>query len=156
MTRTTTTLMISSAIMWFGCGGAQPPVRGTITGKVTTDQGLRGIRVAAHNLDRRIWYTVFTKNGQYTVPQALPGRYEMMAVEPGYDSARVSVQLAPGESRTADVALEKSAAQANAPLQGGDEGPFVRGAHGGSTVYFDTLDQLYPEGPAKALLRANC
>jgi len=158
MTKKMTTLAIGSAILWFGLVvAAQSPVRGTITGKVTTDQGqLRGIRVAAHNMDRRIWYTVFTKNGQYTVPQALPGRYEMMAVEPGYDSARVSVQLEPGASRTADVALKKRATEVKAPLGGGDEGPASRGGTAASTVYFNTLDELYPAGPAKALLRANC
>src|SRR5688572_24453311 len=99
-----TTLAIASAVVWCGLvPAAQSPVRGTITGRVTADQGqLRGIRVAAHNLDRRIWYTVFTRNGQYTVPQALPGRYELMAIEPTHDSTRLSVQLGPGESRTAD------------------------------------------------------
>ena len=80
---------------------AQSAARGTITGQGDRRSGgsLRGIRVAAHNLDRRLWYTVFTKNGQYTVPQALPGRYEMMAVEPDYESARVSVQLGPETAR---------------------------------------------------------
>ena len=56
-TKRTMTLVIAAAVLWCGLvPAAQSPVRGTITGKVTADQGqLRGIRVAAHNLDRRIW-----------------------------------------------------------------------------------------------------
>ncbi len=79
-----------------------PPLRGTITGRVTADRGdVRAFRVAAHNLDRRLWYTVFTNKGQYTVPQALPGRYELTVVEPDYESPRVTVQLGAGDSQKA-------------------------------------------------------
>ena len=158
MTTKTTTLVIASATLWFGLvPAAQSPVRGTITGRVTVDRAqLRGVRVAAHNLDRRIWYTVFTRNGQYIVPQALPGRYDMMAIEPGHDSTRVSVQLGPGENRTADLALKTRPQAVPAPLTRGDEGPAARESHAASTVYFNTLDELYPAGPAKALLRENC
>src|ERR1035438_3218642 len=85
---------------------AQENVRGTIKGTVTADQGqVIGFRVAAHNLDRKIWYTVFTVKGQYTVPQALPGRYEVFVYEPAYDSPKSPVQLGPGESKTADLAI---------------------------------------------------
>jgi hypothetical protein len=98
------TLVIASAILWCGLVTAgQSLVRGTITGKVTRNQGQpRGIRVAAHNLDRRLWYTVFTKNGSTSSRSAAgPIRHDR-------DRARlrlhtVSVQLGPGESRTADL-----------------------------------------------------
>ena len=84
---------------------AQQQARGTITGAVSADQGkVIGFRVAAHNLDRRLWYTVFTSKGHYTVPQALPGRYEVTVNEPEYDSPTVTLQLGPGESKTADLA----------------------------------------------------
>src|SRR5690348_114667 len=62
---------------WGAFTEAQTGARGTLTGTVSADRGqVIGFRVAAHNLDRRIWYTVFTNKGRYTVPQALPGRYE--------------------------------------------------------------------------------
>ncbi len=65
---------------------AQTSGRGTLTGTVTADSGqVIGFRVTAHNLDRRVWYTVFTRRGRYTVPQALPGRYEITVNEPGYE-----------------------------------------------------------------------
>jgi len=158
MTKRTMTLVIASAILWCGLVTAgQSLVRGTITGKVTADQGQpRGIRVAAHNLDRRLWYTVFTKNGQYVVPQALPGRYDMTVIEPGYDSTTVSVQVGPGESRTADLTLKLRPPAVPRPLTRGDEGPAARESHAATTVFADTLDELYPAGPAKALLREHC
>ncbi len=137
--------------------GCPVAVRGTITGRVTSDQGQ--MRGSASPLT--IWIAgsgtpSSPRNGQYIVPQALPGRYEMMAVEPGHDSARVSVQLGPGESRTADLALKMRPSAAKPPLTRGDEGPAARESHAASTVYFNTLDELYPAGPAKALLRENC
>ena len=58
---------------------AQAPQRGTITGTVTADQGeVRGFRVTAHNLQYKLWYTVFTSKGKYTIPQALPGLYDVI------------------------------------------------------------------------------
>ena len=90
-----TALVIASMIL--GCylpSSAQENDRGTIKGTVTADQGdVHGFRVAAHNLDRGLYYTVFTAKGQYTVPQALPGRYEVMVYEPDYDSPKSPVQI---------------------------------------------------------------
>ncbi len=130
--------------------------RGTITGSVTDSQGtVRAFRVAAHNLDRRIWYTVFTNRGRYLVPKALPGRYEVMVVEPGYESPRLSVRLGPGENQSADLVLTQRAAERPKPTAG-DEGPPARSGSAGQTAYFDTLDEFYPAGPAKSLVRTNC
>ena len=43
---------------------AQKIVRGTIRGTVTADQGqVVGLRVSAHNLNYKLWYTVFTVKG---------------------------------------------------------------------------------------------
>ena len=82
--------------------------RGTISGRITADQGqVRAFRVAAHNLDRRIWYTVFTEKSQYTVPQALPGRYELTVVEADYESPRLSVNLGAGETQKRDLAVKR-------------------------------------------------
>jgi len=53
--------VIASAILFpFLPVSAQQSERGTIRGTVTADQGkVIGFRVAAHNLDQRLWYTVF-------------------------------------------------------------------------------------------------
>src|SRR5437773_11098527 len=67
---------------------AQAPMRGTLSGTVAADQGqVVALRVTAHNLDRRLWYVVFTNKGRYTVPQALPGRYEVTVNEPRFESS---------------------------------------------------------------------
>ena len=100
-----------------GCLGAltiaQTPMRGTLTGVVTADQGqVVGFRVAAHNLDRRLWYIVFTNKGRYTVPQALPGRYEIVVNEPGYESSTASARLGAGDSKSADIALKRKSGAA--------------------------------------------
>src|ERR1019366_3994478 len=88
---------------------AQAPVsRGTISGTVTADQGdVRAFRVTAHNLQDKVWYTVFTNKGHYTIPQALPGLYNINVWEPGYDSPVLPVQLGPGDSKSLDLTLKK-------------------------------------------------
>ena len=136
---------------------AQSSARGTITGRVTADRGeVRAFRVAAHNLDRRLWYTVFTNKGQYIVPQALPGRYELTVVEPEYESPRVTVQLGAGDSQQGDLALKRRTTQQERTLTSGDEGPQARAGRTAQSVYFNSLEELYPAGPARDLLREHC
>ncbi|MGD0906803.1 MAG: carboxypeptidase regulatory-like domain-containing protein [Candidatus Acidiferrales bacterium] len=121
----------------------QKIVRGTIKGTVTADQGqVIGFRVAAHNLDQKLWYTVFTVKGEYTVPQALPGRYEVFVYEPAYDSPKSPVQLGPGESKTADLAIKKHVAAAD--------------SNAAKIEYVSTMDDVYPPGPGLDLVRENC
>ena len=122
---------------------AQQIVRGTIEGRVTAaDQGqVIGFRVAAHNLDRKLWYTVFTVKSHYTIPQALPGRYEVMVFEPEYDSPKSPVQLGPGESKTIDISIRKNAAiKPNAA----------------KIEYVSTMDEVFPPGPGLDLMKENC
>jgi len=117
---------------------AQSEPRGTITGTVSADQGtVRGFRVKAHNLDRMVWYTVFTKAGHYTVPEALAGKYEMSVLQDGYASPKKSVELAAGQNVTVDLAVRKDA-----------DPP--------SGVVYKTFDQMYPPGPGLDLLKRNC
>jgi streptogramin lyase len=135
----------------------QTPMRGSLSGTVSADQGqVIGFRVAAHNLDQRLWYIVFTKKGHYTLPQALPGRYEVMVNEPGYSSPRMSVQLGPGETKTVDIAVN------NTP---GDTGPvFTSGASGGARnqgvgqkiVYVTNMEEVYPAGPGRDMIKQDC
>ncbi len=142
-------LMAASSLAIAQQSGA--PVRGVIRGRVTADQGrVIAFRVAAHNLDRRLWYTVFTSKGQYTVPQALPGRYEIMVYEPAYDSPRLSVQLGPGEQKNADFAITRRPAGAD----GGEEPAKPGGT--GKVQYINSIDEMFPPGPALAKLRENC
>jgi streptogramin lyase len=136
---------------------AQAPVRGTITGTVTADKGkVIGVRVAAHNLDYRLWYTVFTKNGHYTVPQALPGKYEVMVKEPNFASPTVSIQLGPGDSKTADVAVTE---QPDLTPRGitGTMGPQTdRGGPKRNIVFVNSFDEVYPPGPGREMVKALC
>jgi virginiamycin B lyase len=120
---------------------AQKVVRGTIRGTVTADQGqVVGLRVSAHNLNYKLWYTVFTVKGQYTVPQALPGKYEVMVYEPDYDSPKSPVQLGPGESKTIDIAIKK-----HAPAPETEK-----------VEYVNSMDEMFPPGPELALLKEDC
>lgn len=127
-----------SILLLPGLVSAQTSSRGTIRGTVTADQGqVRGFRVTAHNVRNMIWYVVFTKDGKYTVPQALPGPYEISVLQDGYDSPVEKADLAPGQSATVDIPLKK---QAPKP----------------SDVVYKTFDEMYPPGPGLDLLKKNC
>lgn len=148
---------IMAAVLWFSRpASAQKIVRGTLNGRVTADQGqVVAFRVAAHNLDRKIWYMVFTKSGQYTVPQALPGRYEVTVTEPGYISPKIALQLSPGGSQTADIALKKQAAEELPKLAHPNLDSYSRYA-GARNVYVDSMDDIFPPGPGLDLMKENC
>jgi len=116
---------------------AQTSQRGTITGAVTADQGaVRGFRVTAHNVAAQIWYVVFTKDGHYTIPQALAGSYDVSVLQVGYDSPTEKVNLGAGQTQTADLSVRKKAPDPD-------------------VTYLD-YDQLYPPGAGRDLLEKNC
>ncbi len=116
---------------------SQSPQRGTITGTVTADQGpVRGFRVTAHNLRHKLWYVVFTKDSHYSIPQALPGPYEVTVLQEGYTSPTRQIDLAAAGTQTVDLALTK-------------EPP-------NTSVKFVDYNELYPASPARDLLEKTC
>jgi len=136
------------------------PNRGTLSGTVTADQGsVVGFRVTVHNLTYRLWYTVFTVKGHYRVPQALPGSYDVTVLERGYTSTPLRIDLAAGENKTVDIAIKKTGGRAGA-AQGASTEAFgaAAGAPGAAsnTVWVNSMDELYPAGPGRDLLKANC
>lgn len=136
---------------------AQSPQRGTISGMVTADQGeVHGFRVTAHNFQYKLWYTVFTNKGKYTIPQALPGLYDVTVLELGYKSPTLPVRLGPGGNETLDFAITKQAEQPTQRnrLQDADSPQFA--ATAAKTVWVDGMDDLYPPALGRDLLRANC
>jgi virginiamycin B lyase len=152
-------------VLVFSClpSYAQKIVRGTIKGSVAADQGqVIGFRVAAHNLDRKIWYTVFTVKGQYTIPQALPGRYEVMVYEPEYDSPTSPVQIGPGESKTADFMIKRRSTSegfAASNLERADNEARRKNAadaNAGKIEYVSSMDEIFPPGPGLDMLKENC
>ncbi len=136
---------------------AQAPVRGTITGTVTADRGqVVGFRVTAHNLDRRIWYTVFTDRGRFTVPQALPGKYEISVNEPSYDASTVEVQLGAGETKSAQVALKQKLGPGGVPFNDEEMGSARRGPGNKRVVFVNSMEEIFPPGPGQDLVRQHC
>ena len=149
-----------AAAMLVSCSGllaAQSPARGTISGTVTADQGqVRGFRVTAHNLQYKLWYTVFTVRGRYNIPQALPGLYDITVLEPGYASPTLPVQLGPGESKTLDFAVKQQAG-ANTGTGGIGEGdPRYTQGSGANVQWVDTVEEYFPAGQGRELIKENC
>jgi len=135
----------------------EAPQRGTIIGTVTADQGqVRGFRVTAHNLQYKLWYTVFTNKGTYTIPQALPGLYDVTVLEEEYDSPTLAIRLEPGKKETLNFAVKKKMGQATTGgrAEEPDAPEFVGTA--AKTVWVNSMDELFPPGPGRDLVKANC
>ena len=133
-------LLVSLSVLLLAhFANAQAPARGTIGGIVSADQGqVRGFRVTAHNLRSMIWYVVFTRDGKYTVPQALTGPYEISVLQDGYDSPVQKIEpRRPGTTQTVNLALNK---KSDPP----------------SDAVYKTFDEMYPPGPGLDLLKKNC
>ena len=136
---------------------AQAPVRGTITGTVAADRGqVVGARVTAHNLDRRLWYIVFTKAGRFTVPQALPGRYEISVNEPSFDASTAELVLGPGETRSAQVTLKQRVGPGGVPFSDEEMGSARRGNNSKRIEYVNSMEEIFPPGPGQDLVRQYC
>jgi len=128
-------LLLSVAPGSFGQTGNAPT--GVISGTVTANKGLvRAVRVKASDTVRKISYIVFTKNGGYQVFNLLPGTYQVSALQDGFDSTKVTVELKPGETKTADLALTDKGVASNVELV--------------------DLDTLYPPGPGRDVLFNEC
>ena len=128
-------VLVLFAVLSGSLAAQQTPRRGTISGTLTADRGsVRGFRVNAHNLQYRIWYSVYTKAGRYQIPQALPGPYEISVWVDGYKSSIQKAELA-GQTLTADLAVSKQLAP--------------------SDVTYLEFDQLYPPGPDRDLVEKN-
>ena len=160
--RFSATIVVAAALALLRVGGTglAQVQRGSISGTVTADQGeVRGFRVTAHNSQYKIWYTVFTNKGKFTIPQALPGLYDVTVLELGYRSPTLPLQLGPGESMTLNFAVTKRAQTVtisgnSATIQDADA-PGVA-ATAAKTIWVNSMDDLYPAGPGRDLIKANC
>lgn len=109
----------------------------TISGKVTAESGpVRAVRVRARDTVHRIAYTVFTNRGGYQIFNLPAGTYEVAAVQDGFESTPRTIDLKPGDARTADLTLRVKPAAEKMAL-----------------VDYDTL---YPPGPGRDVLMKEC
>jgi len=147
-------LVIAALFLWAVGGrdeaqGAKDAPAGVISGTVTANRdyalseasgnhipALTAVRVRARDEERKITYTVFTQKGHYQIYNLPPGKYEMSALQDGFDSKGPTVELKAGDTKTADVALTARPDQLRSEL-----------------VDFDTL---YPPGPTRDYLMQNC
>ena len=150
--------LLIATLLLAGLALAQAPQRGTISGTVSADKGeVRGFRVTAHNLQYKLWYTVFTDKGRYVIPQALPGLYDVTVVELNYNSPTLPVELAPGESKTLNISVTSTGTEEKPPAGFfRDADSPEAAARAARAVWVNSMDELYPPGPGRDLLRQNC
>src|SRR5215469_1140469 len=113
-------LIIIALFTWARISRAQNQTAqsGEISGTVTANRdyalseasgnhipALYAVRVRARDAERHITYTVFTEKGKYHVYNLPPGKYEMSALQDGFDSNGPTVEIKGSEAKTADVVL---------------------------------------------------
>jgi streptogramin lyase len=142
----------------------RPAVTGTSTlsGTVTADAGeVRALRVKARNTSSRISYTVFTTKGQYHIYNLPAGIYEIAVVEEAFESPAQKVQLAAGQTQTANIAVKAKPAYARGA---GNAGSIAQTSYGAtpqdrqdlSNVELVDFDTLYPPSPAREQMIQHC
>src|SRR4030081_1070405 len=144
-------LIVGVFLVWASRGSAKPasPAGGLISGTVTANRDYalseasgqhipsqHAVQVRARDAERHITYTVFTNKGHYQIYNLPPGTYQMSALQDGFDSSTPTVELKPGETKTADVALKVKPDKLRAEL-----------------VDFNTL---YPPSPTRDYLMNHC
>ena len=114
---------------------------GMISGSVTADRGtVWGFQVKARDITHRITYTVFTRSGNYRVPNLLPGNYEVRVAQKGFESPVHKVELTAGQSQFLDLKLTAiPVPPSQAPWLSPDR----------NDVEMVDYDQLYPPGPGR-------
>ena len=117
---------------------SEQAANGVISGSVTADRGeVKAFRVRARDTVHLISYTVFTSKGKYHIYNLPASSYEVQVREPGFESSVQVVELNGAETKSADLTLK-----AQPPAASG--------------VKLVEYDQLYPPGPARAILERNC
>ena len=132
---------------------AAPPAladAATLTGTVASDAPFTAARVHIRNVDRRIGYMVYTREGRFRAVALFPGRYEVTAAAPGLTSDVQHVTLEAGERASVDLALAETSAPRVAAA-GGGEMPASRAA-----AEHVAYDDLYPPGPGRDIAERTC
>ena len=139
---------------------AQSADTGTISGAVTTDEGVvRAFRVKARDTVARIAYTVYTVNGRYQIFNLPPSTYEVQVIEDGFEELVRTARVTAGSTATVDLALTATgvvaATGAAAGAAAGREnyGSRVVNAEGEELVEFD---ELYPPHPTRDVMLRSC
>jgi|GEM_PF-929100 len=127
---------------------------GSIHGKVSLSAGKAiGLRIKARDAKAKMTYNVFTRDGQYRVPDLTPGTYEVWVSQRGFDSAPQTVELKAGQKLTLDLKATVT------PGFNIAEQFLQRDTH--TSAFDDKLelvefDKLYPPGPGRAELIDHC
>ena len=150
-------LLLGTVGLWQAAPGAQG-VQGTstLTGRVTADKGeVRALRVQARDAGRGIVYTVFTTEGQYRILNLRAGTYEVQVVEGTFDSPVQRMTLAVGQTGTVNLAIAQKADAGSQYTQIVNSRSASLGAVN-ATAELVEFDELYPPGPGRDLLIAEC
>jgi streptogramin lyase len=142
--------ILAAATLWLGVGvvAQNSAGSGTISGRVTADRGeLRALRVYAKDTVHKITYTVFTRKGQYQIYNLPAGTFEVSVIEDAFDSPKQTVELKPGDTKAADIAVTAKPGPVLEDVAGGKQRP------GAELVDWDTM---YPPGPARDLMQKQC
>lgn len=134
------------------CAHAQETA--SIHGKVSADRGeVVGFRVKAHLAVAGMTWNVFTRNGQYRIPDLTPGSYEVRVVQYGFESPVRQIQVGPGESVQVDLQLSaRPGFDVSEQFRQRDSHTFAIQPG----LPLASYDEIYPPGPGRDALEYHC
>lgn len=127
---------------------------GTISGLVALDAGKPiGLRIKARNEQAKVTYNVFSRQGEYRVPEMMPGTYQVWISQNGFVSQPQTVVVEAGATARLDL-------RASVKPGFDIEQQFLqRDPHTAKidqTLELVSFDELYPDQPGRAELIDDC
>jgi virginiamycin B lyase len=118
----------------------------SLSGVVSAPRSFKAAQVHAKNVDKRMLYMVYTKDGRYRAINLMPGNYQVWVEKEGFEPAPVQqVQIEAGDRLQLDFSLKEGA-----PVQMSVGGPTT------TKVPLVPYEQLYPDGPGLAVAERLC
>lgn len=136
-------LLLSAALAM--PSAAQITGTGTLNGTVTAPKALSAAKVFARKAGPNITYVVFTEGGKYSAVNVMPGNYEVWAEHQGLTSDRTTVTISADQTTRVSITMTESE-----PVR------YAVGARNLPGRMRVPLDELYPPGEGRDIIRNNC
>jgi hypothetical protein len=133
----------------------------TVSGTVTAPAPFKAAQVYLRNVDKRIQYMVFTRDGEFRAVALFPGRYELTVRARGLASGTRKLVLKAGDRRAGiAVAMQPTADPQQFPSSVDPKTVHLFNAAGwndpGAPVVLGNYDEIYPPGPGREVLEKVC
>ena len=150
--------LLAAAVMVAVLAGAglqaAVPGTGTVSGTVTASQPFQAAQVYLRNVDKRVVYMVYTRDGRFRAVALFPGTYEISASTRHLESDPQTLVVEAGGA--AEVGLALRALDGDAPPLVIPAGRTAMESGASGQFEFASYDEIYPPGPGREVAEQVC